>query len=108
MFFHKLVDLLVRQVLWLNNLETAKNAGEANWTNEYNFNQAYGTTPTLAGLASVYAKLGYDPKTRKKYRAFFAAGSAKNEFITDATWEAFRCGIGHADLDDYQACRCGR
>ncbi|HSG23974.1 MAG TPA: metallophosphoesterase [Azonexus sp.] len=92
----------------LTNLETAKKLGEANWTREYDFSQAYGIPPTLAGFTQVYAKLGADPETRKRYRAFFAAGSAKNEFITDATWEAFRCGIGHAGIDAYQACWCGR
>lgn len=99
-------DILDSTTYVLTNLETAKNAGEANWSREYNFTQAYGTPPTLAGLALVYAKLGSDPETRKRYRAFFGTGSAKNEFISDATWEAFRCGIGHADMDAYQACRC--
>ncbi|HXE96315.1 MAG TPA: metallophosphoesterase [Dongiaceae bacterium] len=101
-------DILDSTTYVLANLETAKNAGEANWSREYDFAQAYGTPPTLAGFALVYARLGSDPETRKTYRSFFGAGSAKNKFITDATWEAFRCGIGHADMDAYQACRCGR
>jgi sphingomyelin phosphodiesterase acid-like 3 len=101
-------DILDSTTYVLANLETAKNAGEANWSREYDFAQAYGTPPTLAGFAQVYARLGSDPETRKSYRAFFGTGSAKNMFITDATWEAFRCGIGHADMDAYQACRCGR
>jgi sphingomyelin phosphodiesterase acid-like 3 len=92
----------------LTNLETAKNAGAANWSREYSFAQAYGTTPTLTGFALLYAKLGSEPETRKQYRTFFGAGSRKLEFITDATWEAFRCGIGYADIDAYQACWCGR
>jgi hypothetical protein len=92
----------------LANLETAKDAGEAKWSREYDFARAYGTPPTLTGFALVYGKLGSDPETRRKYRAFFGAGSAKSEFITDATWEAFRCGIGHADIDAYRACWCGR
>ncbi len=101
-------DILDSATYALTNLETAKNAREANWSREYDFAQAYGTPPTLAGFALVYGKLSSDPETRKKYRSFFAAGSVKNKFITDATWEAFRCGIGHADLDAYQACWCGR
>ena len=101
-------DILDSSTYVLANLETAKNAGEANWSREYSFTQAYGTPPTLAGFTQLYAKLGSDPETRKKYWSFFAAGSTKNKFITDATWEAFRCGIGNADIDAYQACWCGR
>jgi sphingomyelin phosphodiesterase acid-like 3 len=92
----------------LANLETAKTAGEAHWVREYGFAQAYGVPPTLEGLIQVYVKLGSDPETRRRYRAFFAAGSTKNAFITDPTWDAFKCGIGHADIEDYQACWCGR
>jgi len=101
-------DIIDSTTYVLTNMETAKNAGKANWSREYDFVQTYGTPPTLAGFASVYAKLGSDPETSKRYRAFFGAGSIRNMFITDATWEAFRCGIGHADMDAYQACRCGR
>jgi len=97
-------DILDSTTYVLTNLETAKNAGEANWSREYSFTQAYGTLPTLTGFTQVYAKLGSDPEIRKSYRAFFGTGSAKNKFITDATWEAFRCGIGLTDIDAYQAC----
>jgi hypothetical protein len=92
----------------LANLEAAKDAGEAHWLKEYSFAQAYGSAPTLKGFGLVYEKLGSEPETRRTYRAFFGAGSTKNEFITDSTWEAFRCGIGHADIDAYRACWCGR
>ena len=90
----------------LTNMETAKNAGEAAWSREYAFAETYGAAPTLAGFAGVYAGLGADPASQKKYRAFFGAGSAVGA-ISDATWEAFRCGIGHADMDAYTACWCG-
>lgn len=101
-------ELLDSTTFVLTNLEGARHRGEATWIREYDFTQAYGVPPTLAGLAQLYGKLGSDPQTRASYRSFFAAGSASKEFISDATWEAFRCGIGHADIDAYRACWCAR
>ncbi len=78
----------------LTNLETAKDAGEAQWSLEYRFDEAYGLTAydgdSLLTLADQIQTM--DP-IRQKFSLFYR-GSVPGEegkFIPDSAWKVLNC-----------------
>jgi len=88
-------------------------ASPAQFNSYYTFSSAYSLPgPMAASLAQLYPELATSVAKQALYRGQFDSGNQSLKpgtttawnFITDANWPVFRCGIGNALQQDFTNC----
>jgi sphingomyelin phosphodiesterase acid-like 3 len=96
-------SLIDYDTYWLN-LEIS-NPTAAVWQKEYRFSSAYGQKAiTTVSLLAVYNDLGTTPAFRSLYMNYYNVGNPSLPVMTDANFNAYRCGIGNWTQTDFTAC----
>ncbi len=80
-------------------------AAQAGWSEEYDFDNAYGASHVNAGtLEALQASIFADPRVRARFSDYYDGGSGRAP-IGQADWRAYWCADATFTAPAYQACR---
>jgi hypothetical protein len=76
-----------------------------NWKEEYRFSQTYRLFPVTGGtLETLSRSLWKEAQTRATYMRYYNVGNTTSPQITDQTWPAYWCAIGHLTPITFRTC----